>query len=266
MVEPQPLESTESAEHTAPGDAESVPSRLNGEGPVNGRSGASGAQELHVAMKPVLQGLDALARAQFEQADMLGRVERALRTQDMLPKMLAETKQALDQKNSLNRAMFDALHAELKSYKDAFLLESLLRPVIRDLIMLFDDISEVHRQLHVALATHEKRGGLCGGELILFESVLAPVGHLEHNRDVILEILERLDVTRVPSNTGKLDKRVQKAVSVELVEDPEQDQQVVKIVKAGFQWKERLIRPEEVIIKKWQEGYLAAIGTPAEKS
>jgi hypothetical protein len=29
------------------------------------------------------------------------------------------------------------------------------------------------------------------------------------------------------------------------------DQMVVKVLKRGFQWKDRVVRPEEVVIKKW---------------
>jgi molecular chaperone GrpE (heat shock protein) len=273
MVEPQPLSSMETAERTASVDRDVANPPDHGTDRMNGNGGGTHPQNaspegpgFFQAMKPVLQGIEALARAQFEQADVLERVQKAMLGQEAVPRMLSETKAALDQKNSINRSMFEALHAELKSYKDGFLLESMLKPVIRDIILLYDDITEIHRQLSIALTSHEKRGQLSGGELILFESVVSPMSRLEHNRDAILEVLERLDVSRIPSNTGKLDKRSQRAVSVELVEDPEQDQQVVKVVKCGFQWRERMIRPEEVVIKKWQEGYLAALNAAAEKS
>ena len=52
---------------------------------------------------------------------------------------------------------------------------------------------------------------------------------------------------------GKLDKRSQKAVAVELTENPDEDQDIVKSNKRGFQWRERIIRPEEVVIRKWKE-------------
>ncbi len=48
----------------------------------------------------------------------------------------------LEQKNGLNQRMFDALHEELKGYKDGFLLESVHKPIIRDLISLYDDLAD----------------------------------------------------------------------------------------------------------------------------
>ncbi len=48
---------------------------------------------------------------------------------------------------SANQKLFDALHAELKGYKDNFLFDSLQKPFIRDLVSLFDDLSDVHAQM-----------------------------------------------------------------------------------------------------------------------
>jgi molecular chaperone GrpE (heat shock protein) len=219
------------------------------------------ASDFRQSLRPILQGVEAVARAQFEQVDVLDRVEKVMMHQTGVPKILAEAKAALEQRNTVNRAMFEALHAELKTYKDAFLLEAVLRPVIRDLISLYDTISEIHRQLALALSTHEQRGNLSGGALVLFENVAAPANQLEHNRDSILEVLERLDVTIAPVGVGKLDKQSQRAVSLEFTEDPDQDHDVVKVIKRGFLWKDRVIRAEEVVIKKWKEGYLSALGT-----
>ena len=229
---------------------------------ANGNGNEEGAEELDArrSLQSILHGLDAVARAQFEQVGLLDRVEKVMTQQAGLPKFLAEAKQAIEQRNSVNRAMFEALHGELKTYKDAFLLEAVLRPVIRDLISLYDDISEIHRQLALALSSQEQRGGMAGGALMFFETVAAPAKQLEHNRDAILEVLERLDVTLVPPGFGKLDKLSQRAVALEITENPDQDHDVVKVTKRGFLWKERVIRAEEVVIKRLQDGSRSDLG------
>ena len=201
---------------------------------------------------PILQGVEALARAQFEQVGVLDRVEKMMQAQNGVAKVLTDTRVALEQRNAVNKAMFEVLHTELKMYKDAFVFEAVLRPVIRDIISLFDDIFEIHRQLALALSTQEQRGSLAGSALILFENVAAPAKQLEHNRDAILEVLERLDVTLVPVGTGKLDKQSQRAMSVESTDSQEQDNDIVKVTKRGFLWKDRVIRAEEVVIKRWK--------------
>jgi molecular chaperone GrpE (heat shock protein) len=231
----------------------------------DGGAGIPAALNFQQSLRPILQGIEAVARAQFEQVDAMDRVEKVMMHQTGVPKVLAEVKAALEQRNVVNRAMFEALHGELKTYKDAFLLEAVLRPVIRDLISLYDDISEIHRQLALALSTQEQRGNMAGTSLIFFENVAGPAKQLEHNRDSILEVLERLDVTLAPLGTGKLDKQSQRAVIVEFTEDPNQDHQIVKVTKRGFLWKDRVIRAEEVVIKKMKEGNLSSFGKSQTK-
>jgi molecular chaperone GrpE (heat shock protein) len=269
MVEPQPDNYSEGPELPASdagdkADHLSVCHPTSEPGPVaeHPHDGPRATVSFQQSLRPILQGIEAVARAQFEQVDVLDRVEKVMMHQTAVPKILSETKQALESRNQVNRAMFEALHAELKTYKDAFVLEAVLRPVIRDLISLYDDISEIHRQLTLALTKHEERGNFVGSALILFENVMAPTNQLEHNRDSILEVLERLDVSLLPIGSGKLDKQSQRAVKVEATEDPGEDQEIIRVVKRGFMWKERIIRPEEVIIKKWKEGNIPA--TPKE--
>ncbi len=54
--------------------------------------------------------------------------------------------QRLGSVESANSKLFDALHAELKGYKDNFLFDALQKPFIRDLVSLFDDLSALHEQ------------------------------------------------------------------------------------------------------------------------
>jgi len=74
-----------------------------------------------------------------------------------------------------------------------------------------------------------------------------------------------LEVNLVAPHTGKLDKQTQRAVSVEMAEDPDEDGNVVRAVKRGFVWKERTFRAEEVVIKKWKEGFLMAMKTETKQ-
>ena len=259
MVEPQPdnfsaLPDTASAAapvHGTPANVRAM--KPTWEQPAqNAQAGTPEHADFQQSLRPILQGVEAMARAQFEQVGVLDRVEKMMLAQNGMGKILTDAKVALEQRNVVNRAMFEVLHGELKSYKDAFLLESVLRPVIRDLISLYDDIFEIHRQLSLALSSQEERGNLAGSALILFENVAAPAKQLEHNRDAIIEVLERLDVTLLPIGSGKLDKLSQRAMSIELTDHPDQDNEIVKVTKRGFMWKDRAMRPEEVVIKKWK--------------
>jgi molecular chaperone GrpE (heat shock protein) len=155
--------------------------------------------------------------------------------------------------------MFAALHEELKGYKDGFLLDSVHRPIIRDLISLYDDTAEIHRQVCAAIAEAAEKqdpGANCSEFLARIRTIEM---NLEHHMEFIREVLNRLEVTLMPSHTGKLDKQTQRAVALELAENPEQDNTVVRAVKQGFMWKDRIFRAEEVVIRKWKEGCLVAL-------
>jgi molecular chaperone GrpE (heat shock protein) len=83
--------------------------------------------------------------------------------------------------------------------------------------------------------------------------------------EFIREVLNRLEVAIMPPHTGKLDKHSQRAVVVEMAEDQEQDGTVVRALKPGFMWKDRIFRPEEVVIRKWKEGFLVALKAEAKQ-
>ncbi len=157
------------------------------------------APSLSEMLRPLVQGVQAMGRTTGEHAQILSRLDRstaeANEAQKELPKIVADLRSMVEQRNGISRQMFDALHEELKSYKDGFLLDTVHRPMIRDLITLYDDLSHIHQQMrapiesaHEALRDHATSSDV-GGRL---ESVSL---HLEHNLEFILEVLARLEVS-----------------------------------------------------------------------
>ncbi|MDB6171147.1 MAG: grpE 2 [Chthoniobacteraceae bacterium] len=207
-------------------------------------------------LRPIVLGLEALVRASGDHALVLGKLDRRLKdaaeAEQELPKIMAEMRGTLDAKGGVNQQMFDALYTELRGYKDGFLLESVHRPIIRDIISLYDEQVEIHRQMSATLAEHAAQS-----DLPFFARLQTLETNLAHNIAFVIEVLARLDVVPVAPGTGKLDKRTQRTVALEFVESPEEDSVVARSVKCGFLWKERLLRPEEVVTKKWKEGLLS---------
>ena len=245
----------------------------------------SAALSLPQLLRPVVQGLEAVSRATNENTALLKKLDStaaasapsATNTASVagaststpapaeLPQIVAELRSLIDAKNGLNQSMFSALHHELKGYKDGFLLESVHRPLIRDLISLFDDITAIQRQV-TATVTDPDLNSKSAVVVRMGERLRAIEMNLTHNIEFIAEVLNRLDVTLMDPHGGKLDKRTQRAVALEVAESPEQDAEVIRVVKRGFLWKDRILRAEEVVIKKWQEGNLVALrSTPPSK-
>jgi len=212
-------------------------------------------------LRPMVLGLEAISRATGDNAQILQRLAKAqgeaTAANRDLPQLLAGLESLLEQKSGVTQRMFDALHEELKDYKDGFLLEKILKPVIRDLISLYDDLILIHRQTVETMATAD-------GEVAPDSPVTVRLRQMEtnvaHHCEFVLEILARLDVSLTPVGTGRLDKQAQRAVALELVDNPELDMTVARTVKRGFLWKERVLRAEEVVMNKYKQ---APVANPA---
>lgn len=220
-------------------------------------------------LKPLALGLETLSRATSDNTAVLRKLDAtataSTEAHKDLPGVVADLKALIEGRNTVSQSMFAALHEELKGYKDGFLLDSVHRPIIRDLISLYDDVAEIQRQVTVAIGAAEP-AKLCVGGMEIIEKLRTIEINIEHNLGFILEVLNRLDVTLVVPHVGKLDKQAQRAVAVELAEDPDEDNVVVRSVKRGFLWKDRLFRAEEVVIKKWKEGFLVALAPDEAQS
>jgi len=237
--------------------------------PVEPTAGKGMSLSLPQMLKPVVLGLEAVSRATTENTSLLKRLDTAANNSaeagKQLPAVVADLRALVDSKNGLSQSMFTALHEELKGYKDGFLLDSVHRPIIRDLISLYDDTAEIHRQVAAAIAEAADKDDAGGAGLALLDRIRTIEMNLEHHMEFIAEVLNRLEVNLVAPHTGKLDKQTQRAVSVEMAEDPDEDGNVVRAVKRGFVWKERTFRAEEVVIKKWKEGFLMAMKTETKQ-
>src|SRR4029077_923960 len=71
---------------------------------------------------------------------------------------IEESLAAIRNSESVNQRLFDSLHDELLKYRDNFVHESLQKPFIRDLIHLFDDLTNLANQLRSA-AEEQKNSG-----------------------------------------------------------------------------------------------------------
>ena len=216
-------------------------------------------------LRPLMLGLEAATRAAGENKILLQKIGDKLdesagavgAAQKALPDLAENLRGIVEQKNGVSQRMFAALHEELKGYKDGFLLESVHKPIIRDLISLYDDLTAIHGQMQETLADAARTAGVVG--VALTERMKTMDMNIEHNCEFMVEVLARLEVSLLPVGTGKLDMVTQRALAVEMAEEREEDGDIVRTLKRGFMWKGRVFRPEEVVMKKWKEGFLVAL-------
>jgi molecular chaperone GrpE (heat shock protein) len=147
---------------------------------------------------------------------------------------------ALRNTESVNQRLFDSLHQELIKYRDNFLHESLQKPFIRDLLILFDDLSAVSSQLQTAVEGSEsKRGKLTQWR-----------DNLENAIHSLTEILHRMEVSEIEPKE-MVDRAFHRVVSYEPAEFAEDEGRIVMRVKRGFLWRDQVLRPEEVVAKRF---------------
>jgi molecular chaperone GrpE (heat shock protein) len=152
---------------------------------------------------------------------------------------IEEQLNAIRSTESVNQKLFDSLHDELLKYRDNFLHESLQKPFIHDLVHLFDDLSSLSEQLRTAAEKESGRGHVAQWR-----------DNLENAIHSLVEILHRFEVKEIEPKEV-VDRTFHKVVSFEPADFPEEDGRIVMRIKRGFFWRGKLIRPEEVVAKRF---------------
>src|SRR5256714_8040960 len=98
---------------------------------------------------------------------------------------IEESLEAIRASESVNHRLFDSLHEELLKYRDNFLYESLQKPFVRDLIVVYDDLTTLAAQLKTASE------GRKSDRLMRWQDNLGNAIH------ALMEVFHRLEVTEV---------------------------------------------------------------------
>lgn len=204
-------------------------------------AGRSTAADVTQQFRVFGERMENLERSLLERIDQLA---TALTTKSDLD--LAQQFQKVDEQlsairssESVNQRLFDSLHDELLKYRDNFLHESLQKPFIHDLVHLFDDLTSLSAQLRSAAEEKGKRGHVTQWR-----------DNLDNAVHSLLEVLHRFEVQEIEPREN-IDRNLHSVVSYEPADFPEEDGRIVMRVKRGFMWRGKLIRPEEVIAKRF---------------
>lgn len=153
-------------------------------------------------------------------------------------KKIQEQLDSIQSSETVNHRLFDSLHSELLTYRDNFLHESLQKPFIHDLVHLYDDLTSLSEQLHTA------SGDTKGANALRWRD------NLENAIHSLVEILHRFEVKEIEPKE-MVDRTIHKVLSYEPADYLEEDGRIVMRVRRGFSWRGKLIRPEEVIAKRF---------------
>lgn len=145
-------------------------------------------------------------------------------------------------RNANQNKMFDAIHREMKEYKENFLLEAIHKPIIQNLIGFHDSFKLIESQLNDILNETED---IRSDDLSQFQK------NLENMSFELEEILYRLDVNPYEERLETLDRKLHKTLDTRPADTPEQDGKVAEVHKIGFYWRDKIFRPEEVTIFRY---------------
>jgi molecular chaperone GrpE (heat shock protein) len=187
-------------------------------------------EHLHALENSVLNRLEQIA-AQMEASRAAAFAEQFRKIDEQLASIRTT--------ESVNQQLFDSLHAELLKYRDNFLHESLQKPFIHDLVYLYDHLNGLCEQLSSVAQEKGKRS-----------SVSQWRDNLENAIHSLVEILHRFDVKEIEPRE-RIDRACHRVINFEPADFPEEDGTIVMRVKRGFMWRGKLIRPEEVIAKRF---------------
>lgn len=133
----------------------------------------------------------------------------------------------------------DKLSEELKLYRDNFIFQS-QKPVFVELVMLYDNLTQTLNLLE-------------GSQAPAADTCLTVKNNLRNIKEELLEILYRRDVTPFVEHPETLDYKLHKTVGTVTTGVEGENNKVDAIRKTGFRWNDKVIRPEEVIIKKYRK-------------
>lgn len=187
----------------------------------------------------LLERLENLEQSLSEKIDKLARSEENVVGLEARFKRIDEQLTAIRSTESVNQRLFDSLHDELLKYRDNFLHESLQKPFIHDIVHLFDDLTSLAKQLQSAAENDPARGSAAQWR-----------DNLENTIHSLVEILHRFEVKEIEPKE-RVDRALHKVISFEPADYPEDEGRIVMRLKRGFFWRGKLIRPEEVIAKRF---------------
>lgn len=141
---------------------------------------------------------------------------------------------------SSDQAQAKAIHVlsdELNFYRDEFVTQS-QKGIFIDLIVLYDNIKQVVKLL-------DDPNGLS------VDQIARALNNIRNLEEELLEILYRRDVVPFDEHPATLDRRLHRTVKVVPTFIESENNQITNIFKLGFRWRDKILRPEEVEIRKF---------------
>lgn len=149
---------------------------------------------------------------------------------------IKETIQGRLEYDAAKEKAFEKLYEEMRRQKEASdILDRAVKPILSDLLLLHDSMKKFEASLLNQTIND-------GETLQNFRYIV----------DELLEILYRQEVLAIEENTSELfNSKMHKATKTENAESKDDDFRIISIVRNGFTWRDKVLRPQEVVIKRF---------------
>lgn len=141
--------------------------------------------------------------------------------------------------DTVKEKAFDKLYEEMKEQKEqAALFDKAVEPLLRDLLLLYDNM----KQFESSLVNQQD---------LSKEKILQ---NFKYIVDDLIETLYRQDV--IPMNedlSTSFNSKIHRAIKTEFTDKVSEDYGILKILRNGFKWREKILRPQEVMIKRFKD-------------
>ncbi len=156
---------------------------------------------------------------------------------DDLQSEVAELRKVIEERLAYDRVKeeaFDRLYVEVEEVRQDRTFQQ-VRPLLIDLLLLYDRIEQGMQQIY--------------GERVSRSDVAQLLKSLSEE---LLEILYRREVEAIVAPSSTFDRTLQQAVSLQPTAFESEHNQVVRVVRRGFRYRNRILRPEEVIVSSYK--------------
>jgi len=139
--------------------------------------------------------------------------------------------------DTVKEKAFDKLYEEMRYQKESFdMLDRAVKPLLSDLLLLYDTIRKFESTLNNNRSINSEDTSL----------------NLKYILEELMEILYRQEVIPIEESLSEtFNSKTQKATMVEHTENKEEDFIITSIVRSGFTWRDKVLRPQEVAIKRF---------------
>lgn len=151
--------------------------------------------------------------------------------------LLRELFESKIQSDEIRERAYEKLYRELEMYKDDF-VERRMRETYTDLLLFYDSMQ---KEVRLAKSREERSEDSTNGEV------------LEHLLEELMELISRRGLDRIDTTSNRFDSTCQRAVRVVSTSRPDEDGTVDHVVKDGFTKDGKVIRPQAVVVRRFEQ-------------